>query len=477
MYNFSGRPYIDVRLSFNSFLPKNLGNNISKKIVNHWCKKLIKNPYLHDKVEFEIADSCYDFSLKKKIIKSYHFLSKNEKLEYFNIVKNHTHKIIDNYEKNFLRYFNDLKQLEDYRISLISKIKNAKKIDYKKIINEKIKVLKKKGIIPFSKFARNAFIGKKILDDLKTKKIISTSDYKKLLNSLDTITSLYTKLEKKTRYSVKFKKLFNNLFFHLRAGTYDIEVDRYRNKINTYKIENINDVLSLNSNARQLFGHKKINNFKNFLNKNKLDLDASKLFNYITTSIKLRENSKYIFTRTLSDLIELLKIYGQNKNLNKKELSNLSINEILNFTNRSNKKTKNKNLSSFNQNIQLPFLISSKKDFFVCSIQEVKPNFITFKNIEAKCIRLNKKFKNKNLKNMIVLIENADPGYDWIFSKNIKGLITKNGGINSHMSIRCQELNIPAAIGLGEQNFNLLKSYFQINLNCKLNKINILNKN
>ena len=338
-------------------------------------------------------------------------------------------------------------------------------------------MLKKKGIIPFSKFARNAFIGKKILDDLKTKKIISTSDYKKLLNSLDTITSLYTKLEKKTRYSVKFKKLFNNLFFHLRAGTYDIEVDRYRNKINTYKIENINDVLSLNSNARQLFGHKKINNLQNFLNKNKLDLDASKLLNYITTSIKLRENSKYIFTRTLSDLIELLKIYGQNKNLNKKELSNLSINEILNFTNRSNKKTKNKNLSSFNQNIQLPFLISSKKDFFVCSIQEVKPNFITFKNIEAKCIRLNKKFKNKNLKNMIVLIENADPGYDWIFSKNIKGLITKNGGINSHMSIRCQELNIPAAIGLGEQNFNLLKSYFQINLNCKLNKINILNKN
>ena len=113
----------------------------------------------------------------------------------------------------------------------------------------------------------------------------------------------------------------------------------------------------------------------------------------------------------------------------------------------------------------------------MCSIQEVKPNFITYKNIKSKCIRLNKKFKNKNLKNMIVLIENADPGYDWIFSKNIKGLITKNGGINSHMSIRCQELNIPAAIGLGEQNFNLLKSYFQINLNCKLNKINILNKN
>ena len=78
------------------------------------------------KWNLKIADSCYDFSLKKKLLKAIIFLE-NEKLEYFNIVKNHTHKIIDNYEKNFLRYFHDLKQLEDYRISLISKIKNAKK--------------------------------------------------------------------------------------------------------------------------------------------------------------------------------------------------------------------------------------------------------------------------------------------------------------------------------------------------------------
>ena len=87
----------------------------------------------------------------------------------------------------------------------------------------------------------------KILDDLKTKKIISTSDYKKLLNSLDTITSLYTKLEKKTDIQLSLKSYLIT-FFHLRAGTYDIEVDRYRNKINTYKIDNINDILSLNSN-------------------------------------------------------------------------------------------------------------------------------------------------------------------------------------------------------------------------------------
>ena len=31
--------------------------------------------------------------------------------------------------------------------------------------------------------------------------------------------------------------------------------------------------------------------------------------------------------------------------------------------------------------------------------------------------------------------------------KKIKGLITKYGGVNSHMAIRCAELSVPAAIG------------------------------
>ena len=46
-----------------------------------------------------------------------------------------------------------------------------------------------------------------------------------------------------------------------------------------------------------------------------------------------------------------------------------------------------------------------------------------------------------NLKNKIILIENADPGYDWIFSHKIIGLVTKYGGANSHMTIRCSELD------------------------------------
>ena len=67
--------------------------------------------------------------------------------------------------------------------------------------------------------------------------------------------------------------------------------------------------------------------------------------------------------------------------------------------------------------------------------------------------------------NKIVLIENADPGYDFIFSHKILGLVTKFGGMNSHMAIRCSENNIQAAIGVGEKLFNLLSKDKKIIIN------------
>ena len=75
----------------------------------------------------------------------------------------------------------------------------------------------------------------------------------------------------------------------------------------------------------------------------------------------------------------------------------------------------------------------------------------------------------------IICIENADPGYDFLFSKNIKGLITKYGGQNSHMAIRCAELNLPALIGVGEETYNKIKKNKSIKIDCVLKKIELIN--
>lgn len=68
------------------------------------------------------------------------------------------------------------------------------------------------------------------------------------------------------------------------------------------------------------------------------------------------------------------------------------------------------------------------------------------------------------VKGAVVLIPQADPGYDWLFGQGIAGLITMYGGANSHMAIRSAEFGLPAAIGIGEQLYKQLSQAQEIEL-------------
>ena len=75
---------------------------------------------------------------------------------------------------------------------------------------------------------------------------------------------------------------------------------------------------------------------------------------------------------------------------------------------------------------------------------------------------------------MIVHTTNADPGFDWIFGRNIVGLLTTYGGANSHMAIRAGEFGLPAAIGCGEEMAKQWKTGLLIELNCETGQINVI---
>ena len=71
-------------------------------------------------------------------------------------------------------------------------------------------------------------------------------------------------------------------------------------------------------------------------------------------------------------------------------------------------------------------------------------------------------------------MENADPGYDWIFTQNPLGLITKYGGAASHMAIRCSEINLPAAIGCGDLIYQKFSDAEKVLLDCSNEQIIVL---
>ena len=117
--------------------------------------------------------------------------------------------------------------------------------------------------------------------------------------------------------------------------------------------------------------------------------------------------------------------------------------------------------------MKLPQIIHDSSSAFVAPFQVNMPNFITSKKIEGEIKKVSSNTINEKLNNKIVLIEGADPGYDWIFTHKIKGLVTKFGGANSHMAIRSSEFDIPAAIGCGENIFNEIAMNDFLLLNCE----------
>ena len=134
----------------------------------------------------------------------------------------------------------------------------------------------------------------------------------------------------------------------------------------------------------------------------------------------------------------------------------------------------NKHLSEINTNLVLPSIIFSENDFELIQYYLAKPNYITEKSIRSEIINLDISKTSRDLENKIILLEHADPGYDWIFTRNPAGLITKYGGVASHMSIRCSEVGLPAAIGCGEIIFNAIYHASKVLLDCKNQQIIIL---
>ena len=56
--SFAGRPYVDVRLSFASFIPASISDAVAARLLSFFMNWLRDRPELHDKIEFEVVPTC-----------------------------------------------------------------------------------------------------------------------------------------------------------------------------------------------------------------------------------------------------------------------------------------------------------------------------------------------------------------------------------------------------------------------------------
>ena len=474
MLNFAGTPYIDLRVDLNSFLPGDLNNNISKKLINYYISKIKKNPELHDKIEFELINTCFDFSLHKNNSLP---LSKLEKKTYFSSLKRLTNKIL-NPKNNILQ--NDIKKIDTLKkkISLInkSKLSHIQKIYY--LIND----CKRYGTLPFAGIARCAFISKTILDSLQKIGVIKSNDIENFYFSMNTISKKINNDYYRSRLNNNYKKFLDN-YGHLRPSTYSILTKNYKENYKNYFSKDLKKDI-FGSQTKFKFEINKAKKIDKLFKKNGLDISFNQFLKFAKDSIENREYSKLIFTKSIDEIFKNLEKLANEINIDIKKFQHLDIDVILksfnNLEQERLRKTIARNISinedsyKFSQAIMSPDVITDSKNFFYFHSLNCKENYITKKTKIGEIIILNKLSNFKSVTNKIVLIENADPGFDFLFSYKIEGLITKYGGSNSHMAIRCMELGLPAIIGVGDKIYDQLSMSKKIFIDCNNKKYSII---
>lgn len=465
MVSLGGQPFIDTRLSFHSFLPSELPAGISEKLVNIWVARLRECPELHDKVEFEVATTAYTFDLTERLLgQNVNELSEEEIRVFVKAVRKQTLGLlrIDN-GSSIKGALNSIGILASSTSGHTSKKKPGWHF-----LSEKITACKSLGTTPFAILARHAFIAKALLDSLVRLRMMTVAEVENFYGSLETVASqLVVDMRLYQKKQISEEEMASK-YGHLRPGTYDITSMRYDQMLHTASRQNVSEKnkgvepFQLNPQLEQ-----KVNNL---LKQHEMEgLSAADLFAYCKMAIAGREYSKFIFTKTLSDIIETLAELGQEHDLSREEMSHVPLGSILETLSQSStrkieeqwREISRQNCSRHAESvaIRLPQVLFDLEGIYVVPFQISHPNFITRVKVtgEKTCIAANDPISE--LDKRIVMIENADPGFDWIFSYDIIGLITKYGGANSHMAIRCAEFGIPAAIGCGEQRYDsLLKS-------------------
>ena len=470
LIEIEGIPYVDVRVSFNSFVPKKLENNISEKLVNYYLDKLKKRPDLHDKIEFDIIYSCYTFDTKKDLLKlkKYNF-KKNEIKEINDSLLNLTNNIINNKTGLWKKDLEKIKILEkNYNLIVNSKLDSYAKIYWL------IEDCKRYGTLPFAGLARAAFISVEMLKSFVNQKIISTKDYNSFLSTLSTVSSQLL-----NDFNTLTKKQFIKKYGHLRPGTYNILSKSYKDGFEEYF--KWNSEKNLNSNINFKFTKKQMDVISSHLRESKLKISAKDLLEFIKASIEAREYAKFMFTKNINEILTIYEKICLEKGISKNDAAYTHIGSIMSLNSVISDSEKiiqasierRKKRFEFTKIVNLPNLITHSNDIFYFFEPDSSPNYITQKNITAD-IEIIKNNKIRNIDNKIVFIENADPGYDWLFSHNIAGLVTKYGGANSHMAIRASELDIPSVIGAGSLYDRVIDSN-TIEINTLEKKILIIN--
>jgi phosphohistidine swiveling domain-containing protein len=473
LISFLGVPFIDVRVDFNSFIPKNLDEKIAQKLLDFYLDKLRAKPSCHDKVEFEIVYSCYTLDIEQRLreLENAGF-SRMETAEIQKALVELTEKIIGREEQNGL-FAADVQKIECLP-KMFMEATSASLASIDKIY-WLIEYCKRYGTLPFAGIARAAFIAVQFLKSFVKCGIINNAEYNAFFNTINTLPRQLAQDLVCTDRAVFLEK-----YGHLRPGAYDITSLRYDEAFDMY-FGRTNGALSRKEGFVFSEGH--LDAIDRQLCIAGIHIDAARLLRFIERAIEMREYAKFMFCKLLSEALREITHFANRFDISREDAAFFDIQtfrEMYSSLSPHDAGTilhddiaENKKMYEYTKTVRLPDIILEPDDIYAFYLNDEEPNYITLSAITARTA-CEDEITGGDIAGKIVFIKSADPGYDFLFTKNIGGLVTQFGGANSHMAIRCAELSLPAVIGAGEKNFTLWSAARLLEIKCDEHQVRVL---
>lgn len=462
MVSFGGHPYVDIRASFNSFIPAKIPDSLAERLVEHYLDHLESHPYLHDKVEFDIVFSCFVFDYEKQAER---LLQDKFDQKDADVLRE---ALLEITRGAMERWPKDLDQINilQQRFDRLQE-KEVEPLDRAYILLEDCR---RYGALPFAHLARAGFIAISLLKSLEKTGVTTPEQTVSFLNSLHTIASMLQQDGNEVADSKMEWDKFVSIYGHLLPGTYEITSPSYKEEPDRYLKPIVRACRDENhtNEENNIWDEKTSLEIADKLRDEGLPDNVQEFENFLRRVIEGREYAKFIFTRNLSVALDSFIQFGAQHHVSREQLSYLSLRDLLNIRTgkpmadighwlvaQAEEEQKSYLMS---QAMELPPLLLRENDLIAFERPSSQLNYITRSRVVAKIVDLSKESLSildtakEYLHGKIVLIPQADPGFDCLFGHNI--VVTMYGGANSHMSIRAAEFGVPSAIGVGGSLYN-----------------------
>lgn len=431
MHTVGGSGYIDVRASLASFIPAGIEDALAVAIVRAQAERLRADPAAHDKVEFEIAATCWTPRLAARTgWLAGHGIGTPARMR--------LHTALAELTRAAIRALPD----DAAAMERIAAPSRAQAADLACCLRRAAE-----AALVFARLARTAFIATDLLRALAEEGLAD--------HLASWLIALGTPAEQLRGDGAAVAdgcldwEAFVERYRWMRPGTYEVTVPAYGADPDGYLRPLLQQAHpSAGGGAASPFTDGAATRVERAVAV--LGLDAGQLQRFARAALTGREAGKARYAAWVSAVLEAAAARGEAMGLSRGEVADLPIDTLLHTPAQDwpGIAARHQELRAAAVRLELPDVITSPGDLRLFCRRDGRPNFIGAERATGP-VHADPSPADPPPAGAVIVVEAADPGMDWVLAHRPAALVTAYGGANSHMAIRCAELGLTAAIGIG----------------------------